>query len=228
MAFAGFDRSSFPGEAIMQKLRSTTNLRFCGYYLAPAPSHSDTSYMGKLSFLQNLGFGIVPLYVGEQVVGPGSRNPSSAKGTTDGNDAVEMMRSEGFADGSCVYLDLENGPPLNRSGLPLSEYVNSWCDAVSDGGFLPGIYCSHSLAGEIQQLQPNARIFAFRVTTTAPHEVPGPPFPEPDPDGSGFADAFAFQHQQNALISVPGEAKRLQVDLDSANAEDPSNPAAVA
>ena len=93
MAFAGFDRSGFPGEAVMQKLRNTTNMRFCGYYLAPAPSHSDTSWMGELGFLQDLGFGILPIYVGEQVEGQGSRHPSSAKGTVDGNDAVQMMTS---------------------------------------------------------------------------------------------------------------------------------------
>lgn len=223
MAVAGFDRSGFPGETIMQKLRSTTNLRFCGYYLAPAPSHSDTSWMSKRSFLQLLGFGILPLYVGEQVEGPGSLHPSSAKGTIDGNDAVQMMTSEGFAPRSCVYLDLENGPPLR-----LGDYVNSWCNAVSAGGFLPGIYCSHLLAAEVQQLQPTARIFAFRVATTAPEPVPGPPYPTPDPNGSGYAEAFVYQHNQNALISVPGEAKRLTVDLDSAVAEDPSAPAALA
>jgi hypothetical protein len=138
------------------------------------------------------------------------------------------MTSEGFAAGSCVYLDLESGPPLNRPGLPLGEYVNSWCNAVSDGGFLPGVYCSHLLAGDIQQLQPNARIFAFKVATTETHPVAGPPYAEPDPDESGVADAFAFQHQQNALITVPGEAKRLKVDLDTALTEDPSTPAAVA
>ena len=228
MAIAGFDCSGFPGKTIVQKLRSTTNLRFCGYYLAPAPSHSDTSWMGELSFLQNLGFGILPLYVGEQVEGAGSRHPSSAKGTKDGNDAIQMMTSEGFTPGSCAYLDLENGPPLNRSGLPLGEYVNSWCNAVSAGGFLPGVYCSHALADEIRQLQPAARIFAFKVATTVPHSFHEPPYPEPKPSESGIAGALVFQHQQNVLIAVQGEAKRLKVDLDSALTEDPSAPAPVA
>jgi len=173
--------------------------------------------MGKRSFLHNLGFGIVPIYIGEQVEGSGSLHPSLDKGTTDGNDAVQLMINEDFAQGSCVFLDLENGPPLR-----LGEYVNSWCYAVSNGGFLPGVYCSHLLADEIQELQPTARIFAFKVTTTAPHPVPGPPYPEPDPRGSGFAKAFVYQHQQNALIFVPGEAKQLKVDLDSALTEDPS------
>ncbi len=228
MAFAGFDCSGFPGETIIQKLRGTTNFKFCGYYLAPAPSHSDQSWMGKRSFLKNLGFGIAPFYVGEQVAGPGSLHPSSMKGSEDGRDAARLMQSQGFPAGSCVYLDLENGQPLNRPGLPLDQYLNSWCKAVSDSGFHPGIYCSHTLAEEIHALQPAARIFPFNVPTTAPHPGPEPPYPEPNPSESGFAQALAFQYQQNALISIPGEAKQLKVDLDSAATEDPSAPAAVA
>lgn len=221
MAFAGFDTSGFPGETIMETLQNTTNLKYCGYYLGPSPSHSDTSYMGKRAFLQNLGFGFVPLYVGEQVEGPGSLHPSAPKGVLDGNDAVQMMTSEGFPLGSCVFLDLENGPPLR-----LDDYVNSWCDAVSSGGFTAGVYCSHLLADQVQGLQPAVRIFAFKVTTTGTHSVSGPPYPELNPGQSGFAEAFVFQHQQNALISVPGEAKRLNVDLSSAVTPDPSAPGA--
>ncbi len=228
MPFAGFDCSGFPGKPIMEKLKDTTNFRFCGYYLAPAPSHSDPSWMGQLSFLNDLGFGTIPLYVGEQVTGAGSLNPSSRKGLQDGRDAAELMQDQGFVAGSCVYLDLENGPPLNAHGLPLDQYVKSWCEALSDGGFQPGIYCSHLLAKQVVDLQPGARIFAFKVATTDPHRGPSSPYPEPDPSQSGFDGTFVFQHQQNALISVKGEAKRLKVDLDSAATEDPSAPATVA
>jgi hypothetical protein len=228
MAFAGFDCSGFPGESVMRTLRNTTNFKFCGYYLAPAPSHPDQSWMGKRSFLVDLGYGIAPFYVGEQVDGPGSHHPSSAKGSADGRDAARSMESQGFPAGSCVYLDLENGQPLNRPGLPLDQYLNSWCAALSDSGFQPGIYCSHALAEEIHTLQPTARMFPFNIPTTAPHPVDGPPYPEPDPSKSGFAQALAFQHQQNALISILGVAKQLTVDLDSAVTEDPSAPAAVA
>src|SRR6266704_4781770 len=171
MAFAGFDRSGYPGDAIMKTLHDTTNLRFCGYYLAPAPSHSDPSWMGKRSFLQHLGFGFAPVYVGEQVEGPGSHHSSAAKGTADGNDAVNKMRTEGFTAGSCVYLDLENGPPLS----PIQrDYMNSWCSAVKAGGFLPGVYCSHLMAADVHAQQPTARIWAVRVTTVLPHPVSGP------------------------------------------------------
>jgi len=219
MAFAGFDRSDYPGDTIMQRLIHTTNLRWCGYYLAPVPSHPGTSWMGKRAFLTNLGWGIAPLYVGEQVVPPGSQHPSAPKGTTDGNDAVSLMTSEGFHPGSCVYLDLENGPPLPQR---LREYVNNWCRTVGGGGFLPGVYCSHLLAAQIQTLQPTARIWAVRVSTTDPHPVPGPQYPDPDPATSGFAGAFIIQLHQNCQTQVQGVAKPLTVDLDSARTNNPA------
>jgi hypothetical protein len=222
MAFAGFDRSGYPGDMIMTTLKNTTNLVFCGYYF-PAPSHSDPSWLGKRSFVQSLGFGIAPIYVGEQVEGPGSHHPSREKGTIDGNDAARQMESEGFAPGSCVYLDLENGPPLQ----PIqADYVNSWCDAVQGAGFFPGVYCSHLLAAPINAQQATARIWAVKVTTTAPHPVAGPPYPEVNPGiGSGFPAAALVQLHQNCQIRVAGLAKPLTVDLDSAAMPNPGAPA---
>jgi hypothetical protein len=60
------------------------------------------------------------------------------------------MRSEGFAPGSSIYLDLENGPPLTQ---PLTDYVAT-CDTVSSSGYRPGVYCSHLLALTIHTLRP--------------------------------------------------------------------------
>jgi hypothetical protein len=221
VAFAGFDRSDYPGDTIMTTLRQNTNLRWCGYYLAPAPSHPGTTWMGTRDFLVGLGWGIAPLYVGEQVVPPGSQHPSAATGTTDGNDAVGLMSDEGFDAGSFVYLDLENGPPLPPQ---LRDYVNSWCAAVAAGGFRPGIYGSHLLAAELQALQPAARIWAVRVSTTQPHTVPGPNYPEDEPSNSGFAGAFMMQLHQNCQTGVAGVAKPLTVDLDTCVSGNPCAP----
>src|SRR5215472_1533526 len=176
--FAGFDISGYPGDAVMSSLKANTNLAWCGYYLAPAPSHQDTSWMGKQAHLRAAGWGIAPVYVGQQVIGPGSHNPSAASGTEDGNQAVAFMTQEAFAPGSCVYLDLENGPPLTDLQR---DYVTNWCDAVQQGGFTPGVYCSHLLAMDVQNLRPDCRIWAFKLTNQ-PNPVPSP-FPNPDPSG---------------------------------------------
>jgi hypothetical protein len=217
--FAGFDRSDFPGAAAMSWLKQNTNLKWCGYYLAPAPSHSGASWMGERNALVGQGWGIAPIYVGQQVTGPGSHNPSLNQGGIDGQDTARLMTAEGFNGGSCVYLDLENGPPLTP---PLRDYVAGWVDAVKAGGFQPGVYCSHSLAEEIHALRTAARIWAFKVATTNLHPVPGTNFPDDHPAGSGYTGAFAWQLGQNCQITVPPAASSvLVVDLDSAVAADP-------
>ena len=219
--FAGFDRSEYPGDAVMAWLKANTNLVWCGYYLGPAPSHGGTSWMTTRAKLQAAGWGIAPIYVGQQVIGPGSHNSSSATGVADGNDAVSLMAAEGFAPGSCVYLDLENGPPFTD---PQRDYVGSWCDAVESGGYQPGVYCSHSFAIDVHNLRPNSRIWAFKVATTASHPVPAP-YPDPNPIGSGYAGAFIWQLGQNCIISVPpANGSKLDVDLDSAVVQDPGVP----
>ena len=220
MPFAGFDRSDYPGDAIMQTLLNTTNLRWCGYYLAPAPSHPGTSWMGNRAKLVAMGWGLAPLYVGEQVVPPGSQHSSAVKGTQDGADAVALMQGEGFAPGSFVYLDLENGPPYQP---PQSDYVNSWCAAVAAANYGAGVYCSHLFGAQLQATQPAVRIWAIRVSTTAAHPVPGPNYPDPDPATfSGVPTAQLLQLHQNCQTQITSVAKVFTLDLDSAVMADPS------
>jgi hypothetical protein len=131
------------------------------------------------------------------------------------------MRNEGFAIGSAVYLDLENGPPLT---LPLGDYVATWCDTVSAAGYLPGVYCSHLLALTVHTLRPTCRIWAFKVETTQSHPVPNP-FPDPNPSGSGYIGAYAWQLGQNCVIrATPATLSSLDVDLSSALTSDPGAP----
>ena len=47
------------------------------------------------------------------------------------------MDGEGVAAGSCVYLDLENGPPMTD---PLNDYVGAWCDAGTARGHQAGTH----------------------------------------------------------------------------------------
>jgi hypothetical protein len=51
--FVGFDCLAYPGTDEMTWLKANTNLGWCGFYLAPAPSHSDSSWIGCRS---DLGF----------------------------------------------------------------------------------------------------------------------------------------------------------------------------
>jgi len=223
--FAGFDCSTYPGDTIMKWLKSNSNLVWCGYYLAPAPSHGDPSWMGKRASLAAAGWGIAPLFVGQQTIGPGSHNPSAGTGTVDGAHTVALLQAEKFSPGTCVYLDLENGPPFTSAQ---HAYVASWCDAVAAGGYQPGVYCSHLLAADVHSLRPNCRIWAFKVPTTSPLPVPIP-CPDPNPSGCGYPGAYSWQLAQNGLLTVPpAPNSQLQVDLNSAIVRDPGAPAIAA
>src|ERR1043165_1953648 len=101
--FLGFDRSEYPGDDVMRLLRTTAQIDFTGFYLAPAPSHPNAGWMSKRAFLAGLGFGFAPIYVGQQQPGaPGHSNPGShvitaAQGTIDGKNATVLMTHAGFA-----------------------------------------------------------------------------------------------------------------------------------
>lgn len=216
--FPGFDSSVYPGLPAMSWLRTNTNLQWCGFYLGPAPSHGNSSWMSHRLDLVQQDWGLAPLYVGQQVVGPGSKLSSHAQGVTDGNDAIALMQAAGFPNGSFVYIDLENGPPLQAVQGP---YLTAWVTTVAAGGFGPGIYCSHGLAFVVHTLCPAARIWAFNVPTVSVHAIPGVNFPDSHPSGSGFTGAFIWQLAQNGLIGAQPPQK-LQVDLNTALTPDPS------
>jgi hypothetical protein len=218
--YAGFDASGFPGVTQMGWLKKNTNLTWCGFYLGKAPSHPDTSWMKHKPDLDKQGWGIAPLYLGQQVTGPGSHNVTLEQGTKDGADAISLMQHAGFSAGTYIYLDLENGKPFPDDQ---HEYVAGWIDAVIAGKYQPGVYCSFTLAEDVHTLRSQARIWAFKVSTTKPHPVPGSNYPDPHPAGCGYAGAYAWQLGMMCQISVPGAPNGiLTVDLDSAVSADPS------
>lgn len=221
--FPGFDTSEFPGTAEMAWLRANTNLVWCGYYLGPAPSHASQSWMGQRQLLQTAGWGIAPVYVGQQINGPGRHVVSAPQGTIDGNDAVALMSGDGFAVGSCVYLDLEDGPPFTA---PRTDYVAAWVNAVATGDFQPGVYCSHDFAADVQALCANTRIWAYKVGTTAIHPFPGTNFPDLHPAGCGYTGAYIWQLGQNCRLTLlTAPLAQPLVDLDTALTPDPGAPA---
>jgi hypothetical protein len=178
--------------------------------------------MTKRAALEAAQWGIAPLYVGQQVTGPGNKNNTSDQGTTDGRHAVDLLTAENFAAQTCAYLDLENGPPFSEAQR---EYVASWCDAVQAGGFTPGVYCSFLFAEQVHQLRSSAQLWVFHVPTVQPHPIPGTNFPDPHPSGSGYTGASIWQLAQNGQITVPpAQLGSLTIDLDSAISANPGAP----
>ena len=216
--FAGFDRSDYPGKAAMDWLKANTNLKWCGFYLAPAPSHGPTSWMDA-DDADFDGWGFAPIYVGRQITGPGARlTDGLGQGASDGKNACDLMATAGFDKGCVVFLDLENGPPMPTIQR---EYVGAWCDAVTAAGFVPGVYCSFLFAAQVHALRPAAKIWVYHVRTVSPHPIVGTVMPNPDPATSGYPGASVWQHDDEARVHCPPIGV-LACDLNSANSADPS------
>lgn len=217
MTYAGFDRCDMPPLDMMARLKAETNLTWCGFYLA-APSQPGTTWRGKRAQLVAQGWGLAPIYVGQQMTDPGSHVVTAGQGRIDGADACAKLRAEGFPGGSWVYLDIEKGPPF------LSQeraYVQAWVNGVESGGFRAGVYCSFLFAAEVHALCSTARIWVYHVSTTTPHPVHGLTFIAPHPKDSGYPGADLWQRDDSAVLTSFGN---LLVDLDIASMPDPGAP----
>jgi hypothetical protein len=64
--FLGFDTNIYPGDEAMRKWKTASPYEWVGYYL-PAPCHKDPSWSGKRERLEQMGWGIAVIYVGQQV-----------------------------------------------------------------------------------------------------------------------------------------------------------------
>ena len=212
MFYRGFDTYQWPGDAQMSALKGAFD--WCGYYL-PAPSHPNLDWVGRRPHLVAAGWGLAPIFVGQQIVGPGSHVVTADQGKADGMAAAETMARDEFPPGSWLYIDLENGPPY---GKPEGDYVSAVIAAVTAGGYRAGVYCSHAMAAAVAAAHPEARIWAFRVPTVE-RTFAAPPYAAPDPAMCGYAGAFAWQYRQNVRLSVGG-----LFDLSSSRTADPSSP----
>ncbi len=226
----GFDRLDYPGDAVMQSMWNSTPMAFAGMYLAPAPSQPNTSWMSKVATLRGMGWGLAPLYVGQQAPGgPGSHTLTAAQGAADALDAAALAQSAGLEPGSVVYLDIEIGGTLAADHL---AYVAAWVNGMQFPAFRAGVYCSFSdTAQQVVTTVGDIPVWTFHLIDTGPSQIDLSTETARDPSGSGFGAALAWQYRQsmNGPITLhwddsgtPGQL--VQVDMDTAVCLDPSNP----
>ncbi len=195
--YAGFDAAVFPGVDSMTWLRRHSNLRWCGYYLSPAPNLAPAaaSWRGQRAAIA-ANWGLAPLYVGQQMPAPVFSSILTAnQGRLDGAAAVALARRDGFPAGSYLYIDWEDGGVLSG---PAQAYLAAWLATVDAKGFGPAIYCSHLLGSQVGEmlsglgLHRPGRIWCYKVSSTALHPLTLPLdlLPRPDPAGSGYAGAL--------------------------------------
>ena len=151
----GFDTRDYPGDAVMRQWLDDSPYRWVGYYL-PAPCYTGTTWSGRRSALADMGWGFAVIFVGEQdwaamrpapgdtvpTVAPNPRctraNLSAERGAADAAAAASAAASDGFPDGTVIFLDVER---VERVSPELGSYVQSWTAALLQAGrFVPGLY----------------------------------------------------------------------------------------
>lgn len=223
----GFDRLTYPGDSVMQSLMASTPLEFAGLYLAPAPNQPDTGWMSTLATLKSMGWGLIPVYVGQQLPRPNlSSTLTAAQGTGDASNAVALANTAGLAAGSVIYLDVKTGGTLPQDFM---TYITAWIAGVDGTSFRPGIQCwSSQTAAQISGAATGSIPFWISqpvdqgaVTVNANSESAPDPgtsgFDQgavtvnansesaPDPGTSGFAGATVWQYKQslpNAAVTM--------------------------
>lgn len=230
----GIDISMFPGQPALDWLRKNAEIRFACFYLGPTDNHGDRSWMDRRSELAVAGWGLIPTYVGQQAhvkrAGAVVPNPNltAARGKRDGNQACDMMVTAGFALGSVLYLDLEEGD--EPSGA-YQTYVLSWLDAVTKRSFVAAIYCP---GGASRWALEYARIVWLAAPDNVddqgkvvpaildPKNLPSPPLKK------GFvACQFKWEIEFNGLSQPSDGDHGPRFDLNLGLVADPSDFAAV-
>ncbi len=220
MAYLGFDICSYPSDSAMQAWWSGTPFYFCGFYLG-GPRYAcgnPSPWLNKRTYLKNLGYGFLVLYVGYQA--GDTSYLTSAQGIADAKDAVAKAQQAGFPTGTIIYLDVEQGGLLNPSFL---TYIDAWINEINNNSsYRPGVYCSYSQTAD--QINNSIHVncqFAIYNINIPPSPGCTTPSPAPDPTNSGVVYALDWQYAQNCLKTYNGV--QLTVDLNTATTLNPSN-----
>jgi len=247
LSYLGFDRNIYPGDSSLPVLR--TGFAFTSYWLSPPPGEKVNTWKGKRELLLAHGFGFLVLYRGRDSSELKTETDAMGKGIQDSRDAAASAKSEGFAAGTIIFLDIEEG---GRLPAAYHVYLRAWSQELKLAGFLAGVYCSGmpvregpgvsiTTADDIRS-QGLAREFIIWAYNDACPPSPGCSFPSvpPAPARSGVAYAAVWQFAQSPRRKeftahcpakyapdgncyAPGDAAhKWFLDLNTATSADPS------
>ncbi|GAB3894138.1 hypothetical protein GCM10029964_071990 [Kibdelosporangium lantanae] len=157
MSFIGIDRATYPGTTCMRALRRSTNVRWTSFPLAPAPGHHDTTWMPHLTDLLAMGWGVAPVFVGQQHPSIHGRSHvrTAEQGRQDALRAADLAARAALPPGSTIYLHVELPGALPRPDL---TYVKAWCLTLRDTPYAPGVRC---WAAAVPQLDPEVPLWVM-------------------------------------------------------------------
>jgi hypothetical protein len=200
----GFDRNIYPGDSSLPILRKS--FAFTSYWLSPPPGEKRNSWKGKRELLLSHGFGFLVLYRGPDSSELKSETDAKVKGNKDAGEASAAAKEEGFAAGTIIFLDIEEGGRLPDT---YHAYLRAWLDELKRASFIAGVYCSGILvkeepgvtittADDIRNHASAHEIVVWAYNDACPPS-PGCAFPEnpPAPSASGISYAAVWQFAQS-------------------------------
>ena len=249
-AYLGFDRNVYPGDDALPVLRKT--FIFASYWLSPPPGEKINTWRGKRELLHSQGFGFAVLYRGRETRELKTETKAKEKGDLDARNAAASAKEEGFAAGTVIFLDIEEG---GRLPADYHVYLKRYTEQLEAAGFRSGAYCSAipvaeghaafiTTAKDIED-HIGAGRFSFWVYNDACPPSPGCVFPKTSPniDQSGFPTATIWQYAQSprrkqftaqcaATYAADGNCYAPQdakhqwfLDANTATSRNPSEPA---
>jgi hypothetical protein len=247
MSYLGFDRNEYPGDEAMATLRK--QFAFVGYWLSPPPGEKTNSWVGKREKLASQGFGFVLLHAGRPGSSLKTMQAGAVAGEADAKKAVENGKKEGFAEGSTIFLDVEEGGRFDDAG---HAYFRAWAESLWREHYRPGFYCSGIVVDEgggskiisADDIRANLGTIdaAYWVFNDACPPSPGCVNPRevPPPSRSGVAYAAIWQisrtprenvarrcagyAKDKSCYAAVDTAKKWFLDLDVASSANPSAP----
>jgi hypothetical protein len=203
-SYLGFDRNMYPGDSGLPTLRKS--FAFTGYWLSPPPGEKRNTWKGKRELLVSHGFGFLVLYRGPDSGELKSETDAKVKGNKDAGEAAAAAKEEGFAAGTIIFLDIEEGGRLPET---YHAYLRSWLERLKQAGFVAGVYCSGipvneepgisiTTADDISNYAPTRDMAIWAYNDACPPS-PGCAFPEnpPAPSASGISYAAVWQFAQS-------------------------------
>ena len=247
-AYLGFDRNIYPGDTAIPILRKT--FVFTGYWLSPPPGEKSNTWSGKRELLRAQGFGFLVLYRGRDSSELKSEAVAKRLGTEDAAGAATSAKSEGFSNGTIIFLDVEEGGRLPAN---YHTYLRTWLDEVLKAGYRGGVYCSAipvkeeanvtiTTVEDIRANTPSRDVAYWSYNDVCPPS-PGCAFPKnpPLPSIGGASEAAVWQFAQSPRRKeytsrcratyhrdgncyAPGDSAHAWfLDVNSATSPDPSN-----
>jgi hypothetical protein len=250
VTYLGFDRNIYPGDDAVAILRKT--FAFSGYWISPPPGEKINTWSGKRELLRSQGFGFVVLFRGRESHELKTDALAKEKSALDARDAAASAEREGFAKGTVIFLDIEEGGRLTPT---YHSYLQGWADGLTKSGYRPGVYCSGIPVSEgkgvtiltSDDIRNNVgnRELVYWVYNDACPPAPGCGVPKnPPPVSAGgvpyaaiwqFAQSprrkeytarCATTYQADGNCYAPGDTSHAWfLDVNSASSADPSAPA---